>query len=311
MTNFNMGVTYRQGTIDVRSEMIPQNPAFKSFNGEKHYFEEREGRVSYYQVTNAVASGMLTELDKTIIGIIATFGSACVTSKVLKEMLTMMNVQYSDNTLESSIKRLHRFHLIDFSRFAVEGREPAKMRIITLANYGSQLAKSMGVVHRFNAMATASAEAYAVKSRAQTAQLISNFLKHQFVDSFAVRPVIVVDADRGAIIRPAASITVQGAEIFFEVPRRRDGWLEDLAEKLKRYELVFEGKETPTVVINAEDEEMNKEVARMVAENGYNFEILYTDDLALFGEKFRYALYGISSEGEKQCFEFIGLDTAA
>jgi len=56
---------------------------------------------------------------------------------------------------------------------------------------------------------------------------------------------------------------------------------------------------------------MNKEVARMVAENGYNFEILYTDDLALFGEKFRYALYGISSEGEKQCFEFVGLDTAA
>lgn len=304
MTNFNMGATYRLGTIDVDSEMIPQNPAFKSFAGEKHYFEEREGRVSYYQVTNAVASGILTELDKTIIGIIATFGSACVTSKVLKEMLTMMNIQYSDNALESSIKRLHRFHLINFSHFVVEGREPAKMRIITLANYGSQLAKSMGVVHRFNPMATASAEAYTMKSRAQTAQLICNYLKQQFVDCFSVRPVMVVDADRGAIIRPAASITVKGSEIFFEVPRRREGWLEDLSEKLKRYELVFEGKPVPTVVINGEDEEMNKAIAKMVLENKYNIEILYTDDLAMFGNKFRYSLYDISANGEKHCFEF-------
>ena len=311
MTNYNMGATYRHGTIDVRSEMIPQNPAFKSFSGEKHFFEDREGRVSFYQVTEAVASGMLTDLDKTLIGIIATFGSACVTSKVLKEMLTMMNIQYSDNIFESSIKRLHRFHLINFSRFAVEGREPAKMRIITLANYGSQLAKSLGVVHRFNPMSTASAEAYAVKSRAQTAQLISNYLKQQFVDSFTVRPVIVVDADQGAIIRPAASITIQGSEIFFEVPRRREGWLEDLSEKLKRYELVFEGKDIPTVIINAEDEEMNKEVARMVAERNYKIEILYTDDLAMFGEKFRYSLYTFDSDGERQCYEFILKDVAA
>ena len=311
MINYSVGETYRQGKIDVRSEMIPQNPAFKSFVGEKHYFEEREGRVSYYQVIDAVGSGALTDLDKTLIGIIATFGSACVTSKVLKEMLTMMNVQYSDNVFESSIKRLHRYHLINFSHFVVEGREPAKMRIITLANYGSQLAKSLGVVHRFNAMATDSAEAYAVKSRAQTAQLISNYLKQRFVDSFAVRPVIVVDADRGAIIRPAASITVRGTEIFFEVPRRRDGWLEDLSEKLERYELVFEGKEMPTVVINGEDEAMNKEISKMVAEKNYNIEILYTDDLAMFGEKFRYSLYDFSSDGTQQCFEFVVLDNAA
>lgn len=88
------------------------------------------------------------------------------------------------------------------------------MRIIILANYGSQLGKSLGVVHRFNAFATASTEAYAVKSRAQNAQLISNYLKNKVADSFAVRPVIVVNPVAGAIIRPAATITVHGNSCF-------------------------------------------------------------------------------------------------
>lgn len=311
MTNYTMGETYRKRTIDVTAEMIPQNGAFKSFPGEKHFFEEREGKVSYYQVTNAIESGLLTELDKTIICLIATFGSACVTSKVLKEMLTMMNVQYSDNMFDSSIKRLRRFHLINFSHFAIDGREPAKMRIITLANYGSQLAKSLGIVHRFNAIATASAEAYAVKSRAQTAQMISNYLKNRVAEDFSVRPVIVVNPDQGAIIRPAATITVQGEKLYFEVPRRRDGWLEDLEDKLERYLLVFDNNELPTIVINGEDEEMNHEAAKMISRKGFGFEVLYTDDLAMFGAKFKYSLYGFDNDGNKQCYEMKTEVTAA
>jgi hypothetical protein len=98
--------------------------------------------------------------------------------------------------------------------------------------------------------------------------------------------------------------------MYFEVPRRREGWLEDLSDKLKRYELVFEGKDIPTVIINGEDEEMNREISRMVAENNYNFEILYTDDLSMFGEKFRYSIYGILSDGTKQCYEFVNLSKA-
>lgn len=311
MTNYTMGETYRKNTINVESELIPQNAAFKSFPGEKHYFEEREGKVSYYQVTSALESGFLTGLDKTVICLIATFGSACVTSKMLKEMLTMMDAKFSDNMFESSVKRLRKFHLINFSHFAIDGREPAKMRIITLANYGSQLAKSLGVVHRFNAIATASAEAYAVKSRAQTAQLISNYLKNKVADSFAVRPVIVVNPDVGAIIRPAATITVQGEQLFFEVPRRREGWLDDLEDKLNRYLLVFDGKSLPTIVINGEDEDMNREAASMIHSKGFQFEILYTDDLAMFGSRFRYSLYGFDEDGTKLCYSMSVSDVAA
>lgn len=302
MTNLTVGETYRKNSIDVNAEMIPQNGVFKSFPGEKHYFEEREGKVSYYQVACAIESGLLTELDKTIISLIATFGSACVTSKVLKELLTMMNVQCSDNVFNSSVKRLRKFHLINFSHFAVEGKEPAKLRIITLANYGSQLAKSMGIVHRFNAIATASAEAYSIKSRAQTAQLISNYLKNQVADEFSVRPVIAVNPNQGAIIRPAAIITIQGEKLFFEVPRRREGWIEDLEDKLERYLLVFDGKELPTIVINSEDEEMNQEAAQMILSKNFGFEVLYTDDLAMFGAKFKYSLYGFDADGNKQCY---------
>jgi len=310
MTNFNLGSTYTKGKIDVSAEMIPKNAAFKSFQGEKHYFEEREGKVSYYQITSALESGHLTEMDKTIVCLVATFGSACVTSKILKELLAMLDVTFSDNMFESSIKRLHKFHLINFSRFIVEGKEPSNARIITLAKYGSQLAKSLGVTHRFNPIATASAEPYAVKSRVQTAQLICNYLKNRIVDSFNVRPVIVINPDLGAIIRPAATITVQGVQLFFEVPRRRENWLEDLEDKLNRYTLVF-GNAAPTIIINGEDEDMNREAAKMIRRKSYNFEFLYTDDLSMFGTKFKYSLYGFDENESRLWYSLEFLENVA
>ena len=112
--------------------------------------------------------------DKHIIGIVATFGSACIKTKVLKEMLTMMGVEYSNTRFDNAILRLHKYHLINFSRCHVEGKEVLKTRFITLTNYGSQYAKNtLNVVHRFNAIAVATVEPYMIKSRAQIAHLIS------------------------------------------------------------------------------------------------------------------------------------------
>ncbi len=310
MINYTQGSTYRKGIIDVKTERIPQNPAFRSFMGEKHFFEEREGNVSYFQVTSAIESGRITELDKTIVCITATFGAACVTTKVLKEMLIMMGISFSDSSFDSSIKRLHRYQFINFSHFAAEGMEPSKMKIITLAKYGSELARSLGVVHRYKAIEIASSEAFTMKSRAQTAHLICNYLKNRLADSFAVRPLIIVDPANDAIVRPSASITARGEQIYFEIPRRHDTWKEDLVDKLKRYELVFAEGEKPTVVINGEDEDMNREIEALVRENGFTMEYLYTEDLLMFGERFRSSLYSFNPDGSIQCYEFMELEAA-
>lgn len=304
MTNYNLGATYRKATIDVDNERIPLSPAFRSFEGETHFFEPREGRLSFFHVMSALESGALNEIDKTITCITATFASACVTTKVLREMLCMMNVRFTDKTFESSIKRLHRFQLINFSHFAVEGHKPASMKIITITKFGSMLAKNLGVPHRFNPIATATAEPYAVKSRAQTAHFISNYLKNQMAEAFEVRPVLIVDPDRDAIVRPSLSVTVAGEKLYAEVPRRHEGWVDDLVDKLNRYELVFEGKPAPTVIINGEDVAMNAEAAAAIRERGYSMEILYTDDLAMFGPSFKQSLYDFDGEGNKRTYQF-------
>lgn len=299
MTNLTLGSTYRQGFINTSNEIIPQTAAFKSYPNEEHIFEERDKNISFYQITSALENGIITKLDKTVLSLIAVFGSAACTTKTLFEMLTLMDADVNRNTLESSVKRLHRYHLINFSRFRLPDGKQSNTRIITLMKYGSQLAKSLGVVHRFNPIATASAEPYAIKSRTETAQLICNWLKNLPVDSFSVRPVMVVDADAGAIIRPAATIDIWGETIYFEVPRKHEGWLADLIEKLNRYKLVFEKDNLPTIVINGEDTNMNFEIFKELKEKKFNTEILFTDDLSMFGTNFSTCLYTFDSLNKK------------
>ena len=305
MNNYTLGDTYCINKLNVVDEIIPQNSFFKTHSGEQHVFDKRIGKVSFHQVINAIETGELTELDKTVVGIVATFGSGCIISKILREMLTMMGIPFSNSMLESSINRLHRFHLINFSRIVSDDGRIEKMKIITLTSYGSQLAKSIGVEHRFNAIATASSEAYAIKSRGQAVQFINAYIKNQIVDSFKYRPVIVVDVNCGAIIRPAASISINNEELFLEVPRRHNGWLQDLDEKLSRYKLVFSNKSIPPIVINGEDEIMNREISNMVSSSHGDLEILYTDDLSLFGTQFKTSLYDFNTDGSKQSYAFI------
>lgn len=291
MNKYTLGSTYRVGHIDTASEIVPQNAAFRSFPGETHVFEERVAPVSFYQITTALENGVLTPLDKTVISLVAVFGSAACTTKSLHELLTLMGLDVNRNVLESCVKRLHKYHLINFSRFRMPDGKQSNTRIITLMKYGSQVARSLGIAHYFNPIAVATAQAPAVKSRTETVQLICNWLKNLPVEKFAVRPTVVVDASIGAIVRPAATIDIAGDTLYFEVPRRHEDWLEDLIEKLHRYELVFGKDKMPSIVINGEDAEMNLEIFNALKNESIDAEIMYTDDLAMFGSSFRSCLY--------------------
>lgn len=302
MNKYTTGSTYNKNLLDTACERVPNFAAFKAEPDEKHVFEKREGYVSYYNIAIALENGSITELDKIILSIVAVFGSCCCTSKIIREMLVLMNIQVSDNMFKSSIKRLHRYQLINFSRFCTSDERTSNFRIITLTINGSKLARSLGVDHRFNAMAVATAPAYSVKARVETAQLVCNYLKNIDVDYFKVRPVIVVNADMDAIVRPSLMISIGGEMLSFEVVRRHDGWKEDLSDKLKRYLYVFKEDSFPTIVINGEDEEMNLEISGLLNAIGFDKEVLYTDDLATFGQMFKYSLYQFNESGDKQCF---------
>lgn len=291
MTDLTLGSTYRKGFIDTSSEIIPKALSFKSFPSEEHVFDEHDKNIPFHLVISGLESGHITELDKLVVSLVAVFGSAACTSKTISEMLTLMGIDVNKNILESSLKRLHRYHLINFSRFSFPNGKQSNTRIITLMSYGSKLARNFGVVHRFNPISIITAEPYSIKSRAETAQLICNWLKNLPVDSFAVRPVKIVNADAGAIIRPAASIDLCGETIYFEVPRTHDGWLSDLIAKFNRYKLVFGENDLPTIVVNGEDAGMNLEIFKELKDKDFKAEVLFTDDLSMFGRSFKSCLY--------------------
>lgn len=302
MTNLNLGTTYRVRRIDTKNEIIPKTQLFKAFAGDRHIFEPCTRKVPMFEVTQALETGIITDFDKTVLSLIAVFGSSFLTTKTLREMLVMSGSTFTDHVFESCIKRLNRYHLIAVSHFALEGQSPIPTKIISLTSYGSSVAKALGVTHRFNGFANSSAEPHIVKSRAEASQLVCNYLKNTTVEKFFIRPVIVVNADAGAIVRPAASVIICGEQLCFEVPRRHDGWLEDLVDKLERYMLVFAERTMPTVVINGEDEEMNLEIHKAISDKITGMDILYTDDLSTFGPRFKYSLYTFV-DGERKCFE--------
>lgn len=305
MLNLNLGSTYRKGKIDVSKEVVPANPAFWAKENEQHIFEEREDGASNYQLTLALEKGQITALDQTVVSIVAVFASTACTSKMISECLTMMGVKYTKNILESSLKRLHRYQLINFSRFKQEEFSvPSNLRIITLTDFGSRLAGALGVRHKFNSFAVATADCYSIKSRCETTQLICNWLKNlsDDIQQFQVRPIISVNREIGAVVRPSARIDICDETIYFEVPRNHEDYLEELIEKLHRYELVFGKDNPPAIIINGENEEMNREIFHALQKEKISAEIMYTDDLANFGGGFRTSIYSFNEEGKKQIF---------
>lgn len=302
MTNYTLGSTYRKGKIDMAQEIIPANPAFNMRPGEQHIFEARAEGVSNYLVIRALEEGIITSLDKTALSLVATFCNTACTTRNISELLTLMGIEFNKNVLESSLKRLHRYQLINFSRFKNADSLPSNVRIITLTEYGSKVAKGLGIIHKFNPISMATAEPYVIKSGCETTQLICNWLKNLPVEKFAVRPVIAVNPETGAIVRPAASLNIWGETLYFEVPRKHNGWLEDLLEKLHRYELVFGHDKEPTIIINGESAEMNAEIHKALTAEQINAEIMFTDDLAMFGSGFRNCLYSFDQSFKKISF---------
>ncbi len=230
--NYSDANNYRTRKYNITTEEIPANVVFKTYPGETHVFEDRDKDISYYCIIKALETGNITELDKKAVCIIAKFSAGCLTTKQLRELLFMIGAEFSEKVFESSVARLHRYQLVNFSRFkSPDYDKQSNFRVLTLTEYGSRLAKALSVNHRYNGIALAAAMPHEVKSRCATAQLVVQFLKHfPAVDEYHIRPVVVVNPDNHAIVRPAASLKIDGEWLNIESPRRVDGYLENLID---------------------------------------------------------------------------------
>ena len=290
------GTDFRVGTIDVSTETVPATAAFKSFGAdEKAVPEPRPVKMAFNRIFEAFRDEEISPFDKRILTLFAKFANLALTSRTIFELLTLSGVKTNRTHIDTSLKRLFRFMLIDSVKFETADGRVSNMKVYTMSKYGVDAMRSLGVSVRMNMFENATNDASQFKRKAAAANLIVNWLKNLSVYSISIRPLLTGKQD-GAVVRPIAQIWLWNTKVFIEVPRTYDGWLDDFLDKLHRYDLVFADR--PTIVINGENVEMNREISAAAAREKINAEIFYTDDLAMYGTSFKTGLYTFTPDGE-------------
>lgn len=308
MKNFNNGLSYDRTRLDSENEQIPNVPIFAAVPGEKLVLEDSVHPANEGCTDQIIGFDELSFLDSRVLCLIASYANCCATHRAMSESLIMAGISFGKGDLGKSLSRLYGLGLITYFHLESDNGYQPSLRFFILTNVGLALVReNTKLIPKVNLSKMADMQPYEVKGRAQIMQLACNYIKHiDGITRIAVRPVFAADPKEGRIVRPALIINMfYRKPLFFEVPRRHEGWQEDLLGKLGRYFLVFNKYAMPTLIINGEDEEMNREAAMLLREHNVDMEIYFTDDLATFGPAFRYSIYGFDANGDRQDYEIM------
>ena len=297
------------------SEIIPPSyPIFalhKSGNETIVYDERKYSCKNQQRLIDALNTGIINDFDQKLLGLVGTFSSLGITTKILSELLVLMGCSPNDKirtTVDKSVHRLWSYGLIDSFHFkALDVDKICSTRILTLTPNGFRLLKTWGVTgFYYNAIDIAGQSVAEHKRNCATAQAVVCWLKHVPSISFSFRKTIkdYVENDKGAIVRPSATIVAGNSEsaetIYIETVRRTENNAEELFQKLHRYNLVFSYMGvTPALVIVGEDELHTKQLFDYLASHNANIDsLVFTHDLAICGGDFWSAFY--TYEGDKR-----------
>ena len=303
ITNYTDATLYHNrgafATLAVSEIIPPSYPIFALHKSgdETIVFDERKYYCKNQQrLIDALHTGIITELDKTVLCLIGTFSNVGITTKILSELLILMGYEKEKirASVDKSVHRLFSFALIDSFHFkAIDVDKICFTRILTLTPNGFRLLKTWGVTgFYYNAIDLAGQSVAEHKKFCSTAQTVVCWLKHMPCVSFSFRKTIkdYVDKDKNAIVRPSATIVAGNAEsaetIYIETVRRTENNAEELLQKLHRYNLVFFYMEVaPALVIVGEDESHTRELFDYLAARNANVDnLVFTHDLAIAGD---------------------------
>jgi hypothetical protein len=295
---------YQKGAIDTSKEVLPVHSLLAINPKDERHFELKDDVVNFNMLMHNIETGNITQLDKTIVCIVAF--SEYSTTKQISELLTLMGINFSENMLNSSIKRLHKNTLILISRIA-----DANVKIVSLDKNGSEIAKRLDVPHTWNAFQRVD-EPWKVKTILCCNQLRNAYLKSNLpIKWFKVREKLSVN---DITIRPSFATQISGTILLFEVVRQREGWKDIFMEKVSRYAEVLQNFEDNSwhvngglrLVVNGENFQHNYEIYKALEEVNSEIlpSVLFTEDLLQFGERFKKSLYTISEDGTAEYLQF-------
>lgn len=295
---------YKKGSIDTTVEPIPTHSLFAINPNDERHFDIKDENINFNMLMHNIETGNITQLDKTIICIVAL--SEYTTTKQISEMLTLMGVNYSENMLNSSIKRLHKNSLIIISKIS-----EANAKIISLDKNGSEIAKRLEVPHNWSAFQRVD-EPWKVKTILCCNQIRNAYLKSKLeLNWFRVREKLT---SNDITVRPSFATQISDTVFLFDVVRKREDWKNIFIEKIFRYDELLQNfqnnswdiSENPYVVINGENFEHNCEIFEIISDLDLTIlpNILFTEDLLQFGEKFKKSLYTIEQDGSPKYLQF-------
>lgn len=295
---------YKKGVIDTSIEPVPTHSLFSINPNDERHFEIKDDAVNFNLLMHNLETGNITKLDKTIICIIAL--SEYTTTKQISELLTLMGIRFSENMLNSSIKRLHKNTLICISKIS-----EANIKILSLDKNGSEIAKRLNVPHNWSAFQRVD-EAWKVKTILCCNQLKNAYLKSQLpLEWFRVREKLTAN---DVTIRPSFATKISDTVFLFDVVRRKEDWQNAMIEKIYRYDEIISNIDNNSwdindnlyLVINGEDFQHNVEILKILQQLDISImsKILFTEDLLQFGTKFKNSLYTINQDKVPEYLQF-------
>lgn len=293
------------GAYDINNEAIPAVSCFATHPGELSLYQEVD-TFPYPTVINNVVNNNITPMDKKVISLIASYGY--MTSKQIKECLSLLGVTFSDNTIKSSLDRLRKNQIVRVCKFGTDEQHTAAFMAYSLNKNGSEIAKVLGIPHTFAPMQPAVMPSE-IKRVLATNQVMLAYIKSSLnVEWMRRGQVITAKDDKSAVVRPSLAVGFSGDAFLIEVVRKGNFWENYLRDKLQRYKLVVEGwssnswklSENPVIVIVGEDTEHNTAIAKIAEE--VNLDVYYTEDVLNCGSNFYHSLYQFNEKSKQEFF---------
>lgn len=298
---------------NMSSEIIPKASAFAMCKGDEIAYDTSD-IMKYPANLSALAEHPLPAFARHVLSVIATY--EFVTSKMITEILGMMNVETDQTHITKTCERLRKTGLVHTFRFCIEnGVRTTNYIVYSLTKMaGENALKVLEVaVQSVNAYNIVQDPAN-VKKKLMTNQiLISHLLRNAkiiscFQKSERLTSTKSNDSQVQAVVRPTLSINYDDDDkMLYEVVRSGDFWEGVFRDKLERYKVIFENWDTekgnlPTLIICCENYEHSLSVKKICDEVG--IDVFFTSDMLFFGKCFRQHIYKIDEKDKAVHYNF-------
>lgn len=307
------------GIIDLMKETVPVKSWFETYPNELCLYQQETEPLPLPAVISHVESNRITPLDKHIIGFVTAH--TFVTTKQLRDCLTLWGIPHSEETVKNSVERLAKHQILRLNRFGIDEMHCSNYYACSLNKNGAEIAKSLNIPCSFTPFQCVMLPADVKRILARNQAWLS-FLKSGLPLDFIRRgEIITAKEEKTAVVRPTIALSLNHEPMFLEIVRKGNFWEAVLLDKLTRYKALLDNywdsnswklDSKPVLILNGENEAHNRRILEIASGIGLT-DLFFTEDVRLCGSQFYHAFYQFTDNDERTffCFDNPAAGTAA